>query len=466
MLHALAADPELYLINASPHDVNHVLLACTRCSVHDTALIDWVLECALRRWQDPAGGVSPIDVSGIVHSLGKLEMCPPKHAARLESCIATVVHQLHGRALATMVWGVARLAPVVEWDLALVGDLLKKNRVRASSRGIINEGHHAAACLSCPTHIYTHTVENDPQGMSFVKPQHAANVAWAAATLRHSRSPKAVAAALAGVQPMLGDCKPKELCIILWSCALHNVGRAAMPSGRRASSAGASSPPGQPQHDAQQASQAHVVQVLSTAWSRFCADSAEFNEQDVSLLLWSQTRLRHGVLQEVDWPRMAAWLLAHVESMEPRHLGMVAWATSRLPSAVDEAATLFQALEQPTLRTLHDFTPMDLANFVHACGKVRYFPSPATLDKLAQHVTARFDSFLIEELTNVLWGFAALNHHPGPLVGLVAAKVGVAALFDSSVRIYHLLWHAQVQQEPVQGWQQKTLTWCFSVFGY
>lgn len=265
------------------------------------------------------------------------------------------------------------------------------------------------------------------------------------------------------MQPLLDDCKPKELCIILWSCALHNVGRAAIPAGR-----GASADQALLVDDAGQerkALESRVAQVLSTAWDRFCIDPRAFNEQDVSLLLWSQARLRHGALPAVDWPQMAAWLLDHVGAMEPRQLGMVAWAASRLPDAVEDAPRLFKTLEQQALSTMDEFSPMDLANFVHACGRVRYFPSPSTLDVLAQQVTARFDSFLMEELANALWGFAALNHHPGPLVGLVAAKVGSCRCWRARLCVYHLL-TTQVQQEPAKGWHHKTLTWCFSVFRF
>lgn len=286
--------------------------------------------------------------------------------------------------------------------------------------------------------------------MPFAKPQHAANVAWAAATLRHARSPSTVAATVAGVQPLLDRCKPKELSILLWSCALHNVGRASRPGDSDARDVARA-----------QATQTNVVQVLSAAWTRFDADPSAFNEQDVSLLLWSHARLRHGSLAAVNWPRMAEWLLAHVGTMEPRQLGMVAWAASRLPDAKEVAPRLFQALEQRALSTLDDFAPLDFANFVHACGRVRYFPSASTLDTLAQQVTVRFDSFLLDELANALWGFAALNHHPGKLVGLVAAKVGTrGVVLAPSHRI------VQAKQQTASGWQQKTLAWCFSVFDF
>lgn len=134
LLRALAEAPDAYLLDASPHDVNHVLLACARCDMYDPALVSWVLQCALRRWNYQQDGqpsrIAPIDVAGIVHSLGKLEACPPQQAAPLAACLEHVVPELRGRALATAVWGVARLEKVVEWDPALVGAILKRVRVR------------------------------------------------------------------------------------------------------------------------------------------------------------------------------------------------------------------------------------------------------------------------------------------------------------------------------------------------
>lgn len=128
LLRSMSDAPDAYLTHATPHDANHVLLACARCQAYNADLVSWVLQCALRRWDDQSA-VSPIDVAGIVHSLGKLEACPPQHAGPLAACLQRVVPQLRGRALATVVWGVARLSVVVDWDPALLGDILKRTRV-------------------------------------------------------------------------------------------------------------------------------------------------------------------------------------------------------------------------------------------------------------------------------------------------------------------------------------------------
>lgn len=88
-------------------------------------------------------------------------------------------------------------------------------------------------------------------------------------------------------------------------------------------------------------------------------------------------------------------------------------------------------------------------------------------------VTSKVDFFLTEELANTLWGFAALNYHPGPLVGLVARKVWrgcvhkcTSVVGDAGCTSPCVTHATQAQQERVSGWQLKTLTWCYTVFQF
>ncbi len=66
---------------------------------------------------------------GIVHSLGKLEACPPQHVSSLASVVAATAPEMRSRALATVVWGMARLSHAVSWDDDLVSMMLKMAKV-------------------------------------------------------------------------------------------------------------------------------------------------------------------------------------------------------------------------------------------------------------------------------------------------------------------------------------------------
>ena len=75
---------------------------------------------------------------------------------------------------------------------------------------------------------------------------------------------------------------------------------------------------------------------------------------------------------------------------------------------------LLQAMASQAMQRLQQFNSQNISNTLWAFASLNHHPGPMLLKVLQRELVHKLRQFTPQGIENVLWAFATLGHHPGP----------------------------------------------------
>jgi hypothetical protein len=84
---------------------------------------------------------------------------------------------------------------------------------------------------------------------------------------------------------------------------------------------------------------------------------------------------------------------------------------------VGKRRDLLQAMASQAMQRLQHFNSQNISNTLWAFASLNHHPGPMLLKVLQRELVHKLRQFTPQGIENVLWAFATLGHHPGQSQG-------------------------------------------------
>lgn len=84
---------------------------------------------------------------------------------------------------------------------------------------------------------------------------------------------------------------------------------------------------------------------------------------------------------------------------------------------------LLQAMASQAMQRLQHFNSQNISNTLWAFASLNHHPGPMLLKVLQRELVHKLRQFTPQGIENVLWAFATLGHHPGQSQGQTTCKL-------------------------------------------
>ena len=90
---------------------------------------------------------------------------------------------------------------------------------------------------------------------------------------------------------------------------------------------------------------------------------------------------------------------------------------------VGKCRDLLQAMASQAMQRLQHFNSQNISNTLWAFASLNHHPGPMLLKVLQRELVHKLRQFTPQGIENVLWAFATLGHHPGQSQGQTTCKL-------------------------------------------
>ena len=94
------------------------------------------------------------------------------------------------------------------------------------------------------------------------------------------------------------------------------------------------------------------------------------------------------------------------------------WSNQLASDSNWKCRDLLQAMASQAMQRLQHFNSQNISNTLWAFASLNHHPGPMLLKVLQRELVHKLRQFTPQGIENVLWAFATLGHHPGQSQGL------------------------------------------------